>query len=320
MNSDQKSTDNDFNLKNIRPNIASCIPVSNRETTLNKMLESLLKNSYEKKRITLIFYDGSTDGSSKIIKNFIKKNGSQYHKVIHEKESPPSKRNIAKARNGCFKLAVNTNTKYVFSIDSDVEIPTNAIQELVRLIDQDQEIGIVSIPYIYLNDDPKSPSSLLVDITLGCTMISRNLLDRINWHIDERFGKADDLWLGSQAEKLGFKVVKHETERARHLREFNYREHLKHRLTQVPNYHYLLLREGLLTKRLKRTYFYYVLYLITLVLLSIDLLFAIIFIPLIAIGLWHHHSPQKFIRSFCTGMIMISGFIISMIRNASRKN
>lgn len=320
MNPDQKSTDNDFNLKNGRPNIASCIPVSDREATLNNMLESLLKNSYEKNRITLIFYDGSTDGSSQIIKDFIEKNGSQYHKVIYEKELPPSKGNIAKARNGCFKLAVNTNTKYIVSIDSDVEIPTNAIQELVRLIDQDQEIGIVSIPYIYLNDDPKSPSSLLVDITLGCTIISRNLLDKINWHIDERFGKADDLWLGSQAEKLGFKVVKHETERARHLREFNYREHLEHRLTQVPNYHYLLLREGLLPKRLKRTYFYYVLYLITLALLSIDLLFAIILIPLIVIGLWHHHSPKKFIRSFCTGMIMILGFIISIIRNAFRKN
>ena len=319
MKPDQKSTDNDVNMKNDRPNIASCIPVSDRESTLNKMLESLLKNSYEKNKITLIFYDGSIDGSSQIIKNFIKKNGSEYHKVIHEKESSPSKGNIAKARNGCFILAINTNTKYIFSIDSDVEIPLNAIQELVQLIEQDQEIGIASIPYIYLNDDPKSPSSLLVDITLGCTIISRNLLDRINWHIDERFGKADDLWLGSQAEKLGFKVVKHETEKARHLRDFNYKEHLKHRLTQVPNYHYLLLRDGLLTKRLKRTYVYYALYLITLASLSIDLLFAIIFIPLIAIGLWHHHSPKKFIRSLCTGMIMIFGFINSIIRNASRK-
>ncbi|MFC1507008.1 glycosyltransferase [Thermoproteota archaeon] len=319
MKPDQKLTDNDFNVKNDRPNIASCIPVSDRESTLNRMLESLLKNSYEKNKITLLFYDGSIDGSSQIIKNFIKKNGSEYHKVIHEKESSPSKGNIAKARNGCFKLAINTNSKYIFSIDSDVEIPLNAIQELVQLIEQDQEIGIASIPYIYLNDDPKSPSSLLVDITLGCTIISRNLLDRINWHIDERFGKADDLWLGSQAEKLGFKVVKHETEKARHLRDFNYKEHLKHRLTQVPNYHYLLLREGLLTKRLKRTYVYYALYLITLASLSIDLLFAIMFIPLITIGLWHHHSPKKFIRSLCTGMIMIFGFINIIIRNASRK-
>jgi glycosyltransferase involved in cell wall biosynthesis len=316
MNPDHKSTNNDFNLKNDHPNIVSCIPISNREKTLNKMLESLLQNSYEKNKITLIFYDGSTDGSSQIIEDFIKKNGSEYQKLIHERESPPSKGNIAKARNGCFKLAVNTNTKYVVSIDSDVEIPLNAIHELVRLIDQGQEIGIASIPYIYLNDDPKTPSSLLVDITLGCTIISRNLLDRINWRIDERFSKADDLWLGSQAEKLGFKVVKHETEKARHLRQFNYKEHLKHRLTQVPNYHYLLLKDGLLTKRLKRTYLYYTVYLITTALLLVDLLFAIIFIPLIAIGLWHHRSLKKFVRSLGTGIIMIFGLTCNIIKNA----
>jgi hypothetical protein len=210
---------------------------------------------------------------------------------------------------------VNTNTKYVFSIDSDVEIPLNAIQELVRLIDQDQEIGIASIPYIYLNDDPKTPSSLLVDITLGCTIISRNLLNKINWNIDERFSKADDLWLGSQAEKLGFKVVKHETEKARHLRQFNYKDHLQHRLTQVPNYHYLLLKDGLLTKRLKRTYLYYTLYLFTSALLLVDFLFAIMFIPLIGIGLWHHRSLKKFVRSLGTGIIMIFGFIYSIIKN-----
>jgi len=319
METDQKLFDNDFNSKDNRPNIASCIPVSDREKTLNRTLTSFLKNSYNKNKITLIFYDGSTDGSSQIIKDFIKNNGSEYYKVIHEKESSPSKGNIAKARNNCFKLAKNTNTKYIFSIDSDVEIPPNAIQELVQLIEQDKEIGIASIPYIYLNDELKSPNSLLVDITLGCTIISRNLLDRINWYIDERFGKADDLWLGSQAEKLGFKVVKHETEKARHLREFNYREHLKHRLTRVPNYHYLLLRDGLLTKRLKRTYLYYAIYLITLALLLVDLLFAIIFIPLIAIGLWHHRSLKRFILSLCTGIIMIFGFVSSMFKNASRK-
>ncbi|WP_455369027.1 glycosyltransferase [[Eubacterium] cellulosolvens] len=317
MKPERKLNDTDSNFINNRTNLAICIPVSNRETKLKKMLTSLKNNSYEKNKITLIFYDGSTDGSFQIIKDFIKKSGSEYHKVIHEKEPFPSKGNIAKARNGCFKLSINTNTEYILSFDSDVEIPHNAIQELVQLIEQDKDIGIASIPYIYLNDDPKSPSSLIVDITLGCTIISRNLLDRINWHIDERFGKADDLWLGSQAEKLGFKVVKHKTEKARHLREFNYSEHLKHRLTRVPNYHYLLFKEGLLTKRLKRTYLYYALYLITSALLLVDLLFALIFIPLITIGLWHHRSLKRFMQSFCTGIIMIFGFISSIIKNAS---
>ena len=316
MTPKQRITNTNSNFNKNYPNITSCIPVSNREKTLKKMLTSLQNNSYNKNKITLIFYDGSTDGSSKIIEDFIENNGSEYHKVIYEKESFPSRGNIAKARNGCFKLAINTNAEYIFSIDSDVEIPNNAIQELIQIIEHDKDIGIASIPYIYLNDDPKkSQNTLLVDITLGCTLISRNLLDKINWHIDERYGKADDLWLGSKAEKLGFKVVKHETEKARHLREFNYKEHLKNRLIKVPDYHYLLLKDGLLNKRLKRTYLYYSLYLITLALILGDLLFAIIFLPLIVIGLLHHRSFKKFIRSFFTGIIMIFGFIGSIIRN-----
>ena len=315
MRPEQKSININPISNNNLPNIAICIPVSNRKTTLKKTLIAIQKNAYEKNKITLIFYDGSTDGSSHIIEEFIKENGSGYHQVINEKEPSPSNGNIAKARNGCFKLAMNTNADYIFSIDSDVEIPNNAIRELVQLITNEKDIGIASIPYVYLYEDPKSPTSLPVDITLGCTLLSRNLLDRINWHIDERYGKADDLWLGSKAEKLGFKIVKHEIEKARHLREFNYKEHLKHRLTKVPDYHYLLLKDGLLTKRLKRTYLYYTLYLITSGLLLLELLFSIFFLPLIAIGLWHHRSLKKFLRSLGTGLIMIFGFIGSIIKN-----
>ena len=315
MKPQQKLTDINSISNNDPPNITICIPVSNRETTLKKTLIAIQKNTYNKNKITLAFYDGSTDGSSQILEEFIKKSGTEYHKVIHEKESSTSNGNIAKARNGCFKLAIDTNADYVFSIDSDVEIPQNAIGELVQLIKSDKDVGVASIPYIYLNDDPKSPTSLLVDITLGCTLLSRKLLDSINWHIDERYGKADDLWLGSKAEKLGFKIVKHETEKARHLREFKYKDHLKNRLTKVPDYHYLLLKDGLLTKRLKRTYLYYTLYLITSGLLLLELLFSIFFLPLIAIGLWHHRSLKKFLRSLGTGLIMIFGFIGSIIKN-----
>ncbi|MEM2942744.1 MAG: glycosyltransferase family 2 protein [Candidatus Bathyarchaeia archaeon] len=246
--------------------VAVCIPFNNREDTLPFTLNSIINNGYHKSRVSIVLYDdGSTDNSGLIAKDFIKVHGSMYSKVIYGRSTVPSRGNIAKARNGCFGLARDTQAQYLISVDSDVEMPADAIQGLVDLMEKDRRIGMASVPYTYARHSSGAAQALEVDVTLGCTIISRELLDRIDWKIDERFDKVDDLWLGAQAEKLGFKIMCHNQSRALHLKPIAYRDHLKKRLFEVPHYHYLLLKEGLLTRRLKRTYAYYTAWLLSLV-------------------------------------------------------
>lgn len=55
------------------PKISVIIPVYNAEKYLNKTLESILKQSFERYRSYLMWMNGSTDSSVEIIQSFIKK-------------------------------------------------------------------------------------------------------------------------------------------------------------------------------------------------------------------------------------------------------
>lgn len=298
-----------------KPRIAVCIPVSDRKDTLPTTLRSVVNDPYDKSKVTLIFYDGSADSSDLILQDFIQKHGSEYAEVVHRREATPSRGNIARARNGCLRLARETRTQYVISVDSDVEIPQGTLEDLVDLARRDPQMGMASVPYIYAEKDSKTSRNFEVDITLGCTILSRKLLDRIDWKIDERFAKADDLWLGAKAEKLGFKIVCYSQKRAIHLKPLVYRDHLKRRLLEVPRYHYLLLKEGLLTRRLRRTYAYYGAYLLLPALYLANSILLLSLVPLFALGVLHYRSLRRFLMALPVGIAMTLGLIVSILRD-----
>lgn len=296
------------------PAVSIIIPFRNRGKTLSRTLESIYADdSYDKKKIALVFFDDhSTDLSPKILKEFIMQHGSLYLQVIQRRKDDASEESIARARNECLSLAKETAVNYVISIDSDVEIPRGTIADLVELLRKDNKIGMASIPYAYVEAGKKYASE--VDINMGCTIMSREFLDQVNWTIDVRFTNVDDLWLGAKAEKLGFKVVRLDNKRANHLKEFVYSNHLKNRFLLLPRYHYLLIREGLITRRLRRTYIYYSAYLALSAISLLNSLTLILFVPLFGLGLWHYRSIGKFLLALPVGITMTIGLIANILR------
>ena len=234
---------------------------------------------------------------------------TEYYSLVYREDPDPSQGNIARARNGCLNLARQTEAEYVVSVDSDVAIDQGTMKALVGLLQNDSVIGMASVPYVYSSNDSQPNNLPDVDITLGCTIISRELLERINWTIDERFAKADDLWLGAMAERLGFKIVSYDQMTATHMRPFVYGDHLRKRISEVPLYHYLLLKEGLLTKRLRRTYAYYSAYLFLPILCLANYMLILLLAPLMGLGVWHYHSLKRFIRALPVGIAMILGLL-----------
>ena len=296
------------------PTVSIIIPFRNREKTLSKTLESIYADySYDKEKIALVFFDDhSTDSSSRILKEFIVQHGPLYSQVIQRRKDDASEESIARARNECLSLAKETAVNYVISIDSDVEIPRGTIADLVGLLRKDNKIGMASIPYAYVEAGKKYASE--VDINMGCTIMSREFLDQVNWTINDRFTNVDDLWLGAKAEKLGFKVVRLDNKRANHLKEFVYGDHLKNRFLLLPRYHYLLIREGLITRRLKRTYIYYSAYLALSAICLLNSFALILFIPLFGLGLWHYRSISKFLLALPVGITMTIGLIANILK------
>ncbi|MBS7623494.1 glycosyltransferase [Candidatus Bathyarchaeota archaeon] len=300
--------------------VAVCIPFSNREDTLPVTLKSIVNDGYEKSRVSIVLYDdGSTDSSSLIAEEFIKVYGHKYSQVIYRRSTVPSRGNIAKARNRCFSLARDTQAQYLISVDSDVEMPAGTIQDLVDLAEKDRRVGIASIPYTYAKHSSAASQRLDVDVTLGCTILSRELLDRIDWRINERFDKVDDLWLGAKAEKLGFKIICHNQSRALHLKPIIYRDHLKRRLFEVPRYHYLLLKEGLLTRRLRRTYAYYAAFLLSLAFCLASSVLTLAPALLLVLGVLHYRSLRKFAVALPVGVAMTIGFTFSILRGVLQR-
>ena len=282
------------------------------------MLNSINSDhSYDKEKITIILYDDcSTDTSSEIIKDFIHRHGDNYNDVIYERGNESSGGNVARAINRCFELAKNTYTKYVFNIEADVVIPEDTFGSLVSLLEGDSDIGMVSVPYTYLGENQKS---IEVDITMGCAIISRKLLDSVSWKIDERFTNTNDLWLVANAEKKGLKVLCDRTKRAGHLKPLIYKEHIRNKFFQLPHYHYLLLKDGLLTRRLLKRYVYYGTYLIIPILFLLNPFFSLLIGPVLIAGIWHYRSVRRFLYAFPVGIAMVLGIIKEALKDIAQR-
>ncbi len=100
--------------------ISVIIPVYNVEAYLQECVESVLKQTYQNFEIILVD-DGSTDSSGDICDEYA--GNDERICVIHQKNSGPSK-----TRNTGLE---NANGKYIYFLDSDDYIESNALELLV---------------------------------------------------------------------------------------------------------------------------------------------------------------------------------------------
>lgn len=110
--------------------VSIIIPVYNAEKYLNKCLNSIIRQSYNKWEL-IIINDGSTDSSLKIITNFINTEKSNNRITVINKQNE----GVSIARNIGIKQAKG---EFLYFCDADDILTSNAIELLVNTMEKKQ--------------------------------------------------------------------------------------------------------------------------------------------------------------------------------------
>jgi glycosyltransferase involved in cell wall biosynthesis len=120
-----------------RPLVTITISTYNSEVTIDDVLYSLLQQDYPLKLIEVIVVDGhSIDGTVKRVRRFMEEHGNKFYDfklIVHDRNY-----GVSKARNDGIKLA---NGEYIMILDSDVIIPSNAIDKMISFLKHNPEVG-----------------------------------------------------------------------------------------------------------------------------------------------------------------------------------
>lgn len=206
------------------PLISIGMPTFNREWSLGRVLQSVLQLQYDKSRIRICFVDNeSTDGTIRIIEQFIADHGDKYEGVLLEVQDS----NISKARNVAFQLAKGTD--YIFFLDSDILVPPDTLNRLLAPFGRDPDVGMVSLPWDTRNakkragllfrafDSPIGPH-LAYKVGNGCNLVSMRAASSVGF-FDERLRVHEDGEFCYRMRKKGFKIVCDSSSEGTHLRE-----------------------------------------------------------------------------------------------------
>lgn len=109
--------------------VSVIIPCYNQGQYLQEAVDSVLASTYKNIEI-IVVDDGSTQGT-KFLKTFV----AEKTKIIHQENQ-----GVAQARNNGIKVA---NGKYILPLDSDDKIYPTYIEKAVKVIEDNNKIGIV---------------------------------------------------------------------------------------------------------------------------------------------------------------------------------
>ena len=206
------------------PVIAIGFPFHKNDEALKTSLSSLTKIQYPKQRIQLIFLDNSQDGATATVDQWIK-----VHDGYLDKEVFRLFGNRPHLRNTIIKRA---KADYLLFIDSDVEVPPEAISNLLLHFDDDR-VFIASIPPV----DLINPSFLFFPekyakdtggkvaetktVWFGCTMIRLSHVEKVGYMDESWILQNEDGAYCLQAIAKGFKVIQDTTTKCKHHRRYS---------------------------------------------------------------------------------------------------
>jgi predicted O-linked N-acetylglucosamine transferase (SPINDLY family)/GT2 family glycosyltransferase len=119
-----------------KPLVSVCIPTYNGAKFIEEAIESILCQTYPNLEI-IVSDDGSTDRTVEIAKLFQQKASGNFSILEH------SQYGLSQNWNFCISQAQGKYIKFLFQDDL---LESNAIEELVHLAEQDEEIGLVFSP------------------------------------------------------------------------------------------------------------------------------------------------------------------------------
>jgi len=196
------------------PLITIGMPVLNRARYLPKTLDALFNCGYPRNKTRLVFVDGySTDGTLEMLRDFEQSHKNEYRDITLIQDSG----HIPAARNLCLKNI--GDSELLIFLDSDV-LP--APDFISRLIGLSQVGGIASIFYSSFSyERPKPAVKFVHTVGMGCTLIKREVLDRVGL-FDTTLPVNEDTDYCLRARKLGYDVVQDTTVQLLHLDEGRY--------------------------------------------------------------------------------------------------
>ncbi|MEH2052150.1 glycosyltransferase [Nostoc sp.] len=137
LNKSQQETDyKKTNFLEGQPLVSICIPTYNGERFIAAAINSVLRQTYPNIEI-ILSDDNSTDGTVEIAKSFNRKLHFDFSIIEH------SQYGLAQNWNYCISQAKGKYIKFLFQ--DDLLEPT-AIEKMVNLAEQDEEIGLVFSP------------------------------------------------------------------------------------------------------------------------------------------------------------------------------
>lgn len=119
------------------PLISIIVPIYNSELFLERCLESIIRQTYERFEVILV-NDGSTDQSLKICDDYLARFAN--FKLLQQENA-----GLSAARNAGMDIALGT---YILFVDSDDRIEKNLLEKQVLNI-QNQEVDLVIFGYFY---------------------------------------------------------------------------------------------------------------------------------------------------------------------------
>ena len=124
--------------------ISIIMPIYNAESTLNKTINSVVNQKFDKKYELILINDGSSDNSEKICLEFAEKyNFIKYKKVKNG--------GVSKARNIGLELS---NSKYIMFLDSDDFLEENALSNMdFEICNSDSDLVIAGYNRVNENNN-----------------------------------------------------------------------------------------------------------------------------------------------------------------------
>ncbi len=194
------------------------IPAYNCALYLSNAIDSVLKQTFQDYKI-IIVDDGSIDNTKEVVDAYIQSNGTKIHYIYQDNKG------VACARNAGMK---NADSEYVALLDADDSCVSDRLEESVKLLDSDNDLGLVhsSVRGVYEGRPPSQKykrkknietlsgyifKNLLLRKAHICTstvMVRKNCLEKVGLFDEKltRLGSEDrDLWLRiSRQYKVGY--------------------------------------------------------------------------------------------------------------------
>jgi glycosyltransferase involved in cell wall biosynthesis len=178
------------------PLVTVYMPIYNAEKFLERSIESLKTQTYRNIEIILI-NDGSSDSTTEILEKKFSKDKNI--RIYHQKNQ-----GLNTTNNVALKLA---NGKYITRLDPDDTLSSNAITELVSVLENDSEAGLV-YPDYYIVDEKDNVLSRVFNEPIedrvlmdraphgACTMFRTEILRQLGGYYDSfRCQDGYDIWL-----------------------------------------------------------------------------------------------------------------------------